>query len=215
MSLPRRPPRRDELGCAHGGSQLQVQIYVARHASQLSTAVATALSGAVSADAIRWVAPKEAERFREPRGAKFLAAVGLLDRLPELRQFWPAHGPSWDAVGVVSPGPTIGGVILIEGKSYPREIYGPGCRARAVDSVNQIRSSMEKVRGWLGADPKADWFGRLYQYANRLAYLYFLRRIVRAPAWLVNLYFTGDTTTSPTSVAQWRGIRLPRAVAFS
>jgi hypothetical protein len=47
----------------------------------------------------------------------------------------------------------------------------------------------------------SDWCGRLYQSANRLAHLYWLRSLgVRA--WLVHLLFTGDPHRS-TTTRQW------------
>lgn len=53
----------------------------------------------------------------------------------------------------------------------------------------------------------ADWLGRLYQSANRLAYLYFLREIGGINAFLVNVYFTDDPY-SANSRQQWNeGIR--------
>ena len=44
----------------------------------------------------------------------------------------------------------------------------------------------------------------MYQYANRLAHLYFVREVLRVPAWLVNLCFIGDRTTNPTTELEWR-----------
>ena len=52
--------------------------------------------------------------------------------------------------------------------------------------------------------PTADWLGRLYQSANRLAHLSFLRSHIQIPAWLVNVYFTNDPDPiRSTSREQW------------
>jgi hypothetical protein len=52
--------------------------------------------------------------------------------------------------------------------------------------------------------------GRQYQYANRLAHLYFFRRVVNVPAWLVNLYVVADPQCParylPMSRAQWHSV---------
>jgi hypothetical protein len=53
-----------------------------------------------------------------------------------------------------------------------------------------------------GSTP-ANWLGELYQYANRLAHVHFVRSVADLPAWLVNLCFTGDPR-SPTSAGEWR-----------
>ena len=49
--------------------------------------------------------------------------------------------------------------------------------------------------------------GTYYQYANRLAFLYFLNVIARVPARLVFLYFTGDRFPDgrpcPATIERW------------
>ena len=45
---------------------------------------------------------------------------------------------------------------------------------------------------WLEAKPGLDWMERFYQYGNRLAHLYFLRKVNNVDARLVFLYFVGD-----------------------
>lgn len=53
--------------------------------------------------------------------------------------------------------------------------------------------------------PTCDWTSTFYQYANRLAHLYYLREINQLPAWLVFVYFTGDEEMKgPRSEAEWR-----------
>ena len=64
-------------------------------------------------------------------------------------------------------------------------------------------TSFGQTKRWLGADATADWCGPLYQSANRLAHLYFLREIVKVPAWLVHVCFVADPRT-PTAVNAWR-----------
>ena len=52
-----------------------------------------------------------------------------------------------------------------------------------------------------------DWSECLYQYANRLAHLYFLRELNQVDAALVFVYFVGDTTVcgqEPVSREGWR-----------
>ena len=44
-----------------------------------------------------------------------------------------------------------------------------------------------------------------YQYLNRLAHLYLLRRLNNIPAYLVFVYFINDHTHIPTSRDEWDG----------
>jgi len=46
--------------------------------------------------------------------------------------------------------------------------------------------------------------GEFYQYANRLAHLYFLNVVAQVPTWMVFLYFVDDTKQNgPSTVAEW------------
>ena len=47
------------------------------------------------------------------------------------------------------------------------------------------------------------WTKRLYQSANRLAHLYFLREVAKVDAWLVNVYFLDDRGFKPTAREEW------------
>lgn len=63
-------------------------------------------------------------------------SVARPDRLDhhatDLKQFWPTGGPHWDALAVIDlEGALRPGVLLLEGKSYPEELYGSGCQAEA------------------------------------------------------------------------------------
>jgi hypothetical protein len=48
--------------------------------------------------------------------------IGLEGLAPQLAEFWPARGPVWDGPAVYPTPGGEGGVILIEGKSYPGEL---------------------------------------------------------------------------------------------
>lgn len=48
------------------------------------------------------------------------------------------------------------------------------------------------------------WLDEFYQYANRLAHLYFLREICRVDAKLIFVYFCDDSTHISTSINEWR-----------
>jgi hypothetical protein len=199
--------RTDQRGRAFAGSQLQVQIYVSRKPDVLSEAVSRALAACgKNVPSVRWTAPLEAELFKEPFDRAFLVALGLEDAAEALRQFWPSGGPNWDALAVLGNGARRDGVLLIEAKSYPEEVHGSGCQATNQKSIETIERSLLAAQKWFGATTESDWTGRLYQYANRLAHVYFLRQELGVDAWLVNLCFTDDMTTRPTTAEHWEQV---------
>ena len=201
----RHQARVDEHGRAFKGSQLQVQIYANRRQDELEHAVRQALSTLdEAAEAIEWVSPLESKRFAEYKDVAFLQALGL-DRLaPELARYWPTGGPVWDGLARVRLKGGGEGVLLAEGKSYPDELYGAGSGATAETSKQLIKASLEQTQAWLGLPAGGErWLGTLYQPANRLAHLYFLRELAGVQAWLVHLCFVDDVDHIATNEAEW------------
>jgi hypothetical protein len=213
--------RTDGFGRAYAGSQLQIQTYVNRRRAELNTAILHAIPELGTAGAhLEWVSPVEDERFKEYQDGGFLSALGLLEVSGMLAEFWPQGGPVWDALARVTlPGSESTGVLLVEAKSYPQEMYSSGCCASDV-SRGQIVRALQRTQQWLELEP-ADWTGPLYQSANRLAHLYFLRELAGVPTWFVNLCFAGDPHR-PTPPTIWRdalkavkvALCLPETVPF-
>lgn len=87
---------------ASKGSQLQTQLYVNYREAALSQAVADALPVDCTAEAIDWRSPLQSAAFKEYRDGEFLAAVELSGVADELKEFWPARGPRWDALATVA-----------------------------------------------------------------------------------------------------------------
>ena len=94
------------------------------------------------------------------------------------------------------------GILLVEAKSYPGEIYGVGCKASPA-SRKKIEDALDRTKKWCGVPADTDWTGPLYQSANRLAHLYFFRKIAGVPAWLANINFLNDPH-SPTDCEAWQ-----------
>jgi len=204
--------RVDDDGRAYAGSQLQIQIYVNRRTEELNRAVLDALPSlaALNPRRLRWVSPREEDKFVEYYDGGFLQALGLEDLWESLRKFWPARGPHWDALATVDIAiPPYRGVVLVEAKSHRKEMYDKrGCGATNPNSCDMIKRALCGTKGWLHVTDHVNWTGRLYQYANRLAHLYFFREVVCVPAWLVNVYFVADPQCPPPhlpmSRVQWR-----------
>jgi hypothetical protein len=196
-----RARRVDAVGRAYAGSQRWIQHFVNREPRLLNEAILAAMpSLAALAPEIEWVSPLERQRYAEFRDDEFLTALGL-DRLSAaLRDFWPRRGPQWDALARLrwNGGE---GVLLVEAKSYFGELYGAGCMA-SPRSRARIEAALARAKAWVGASETADWCGPLYQYANRLAQLYWMREVAQVQAWLAHICFVGDPRT-PTSRSLW------------
>lgn len=192
------------------GSQLQVRIYVNRRSGDLSRAVTDRFPTLVDRNAtLCWTAPLEEKGFTEPQDKAFLDAVGLGDLAPDLKRFWPTRGPVWDGLAVAMFPEGRPGVVLAEGKSYPKEAYGGGCKATS-PAREQIASALETTQRWFGIPEDAEaWMGSLYQSANRYAHLYWLRKVLGVEAWLVHLLFLDDATHEGATREQWEA-ELPR-----
>jgi len=197
--------RVDDVGRAYAGSQFQIQVYVNRRSEELSQEVIQGLPDLTSLHpGLNWVSPLENERFAEYQDTAFLKACGLKHLSAELKAFWPRGGPVWDALASIEfqQDENSKGILLVEAKSYPGEIYGSGCKA-SPKSRKKIEDSLNRTKKWCGVSRDTDWTGPLYQSANRLAHIYFFREIAGVPAWLANIYFLNDPH-SQTDHEEWQ-----------
>jgi hypothetical protein len=194
--------RVDATGAAFAGSQLQTQLYVNRRPELLQARISEALPELVDAQ-LHWVSPLAVDGYREYQDRAFLEQLGLGEHAEALPEFWPRGGPVWDGLALVALTDGRHGVLLAEGKSYPAELYGSGTQAKAHSASRElIERSLRQTQERLGiASSSASWTGRLYQTANRLAHLLWLRER-GIPAWFVHLLFTGDPH-GPTSADAW------------
>ena len=118
---------------------------------------------------LTWVSPLAADGFAEYRDGAFLHRLGLAPLAPALAAFWPARGPQWDGLATFP-----GGVVLAEAKAHLREFDTPPSAAGPA-SARRIAKAFAQVQAALGVTLSAPWERRFYQYANRLAHLWWLR----------------------------------------
>lgn len=165
--------------------------------------------------AIDWRSPLAAAEYQEYKDKEFLTELGrsrFMSRLnrplptwEELNAFWPSNGPRWDGLGVTDNGR----VLLVEAKSYIEELKS-SMSAISKISQNKIQRSLNETKAYLVTDTSIDWTKPVYQYANRLAHLYWFHQVKRIPTYLVNIYFLNDnamksdTQLVPQSAAEWR-----------
>ena len=151
-----------------------------------------------SGSSLRWLSPLKEDEWAEYRDGAFLQRIDLPDLLPALATFWPRRGPQWDGLAADDKG----GIYLIEAKAHAGEL-GSYCQA-SPSSRKLIAESLETAKAAYGVSPSADWLAGYYQYANRLAHLYFFRSH-NVNAHLVFLYFTGDVgMNGPASRGGWK-----------
>lgn len=149
---------------------------------------------------ITWTSPLASDEFAEYRDDDFirLCEVPLPQR--PLKEFWPVRGPQWDALARIGSC----GALIVEAKANIPEVVSPGTGAVG-ERRELLEKSLTELKLFLGVDPGISWSGKFYQYANRLAHLYFLREVNRQDAYLAFVYFTGDSDVEgPATVAEWK-----------
>jgi hypothetical protein len=157
-----------------------------------------------------WHSPLLAESHREYRDGAAVRALGLDARITSpLASFWPSRGPVWDALGRSSDGRP----VLVEAKAHIPEAVSRE-KASAAASKKLIDTSLTLARGHYTRKNKEDWSSPFYQYANRLAFHYWLREENEIESTLVFLYFTNAVDMEgPKTHQEWLGaIRLIHAV---
>ncbi|MEI6503701.1 MAG: hypothetical protein WCP21_22050, partial [Armatimonadota bacterium] len=200
-----------EMGIGFG-SEWHLFHYLGRHRYALDQAV-LAEAGAGS---IEWLDVRSSSDpagvDEEWQGIEFLfspQAMRVADyshlRSP-WRDFWPRTGTaqSWDAVGILRRETEVEW-LLVEAKAHTGEVQTrDGCRASG-DSREQIVKALNAVGSDLGITDTSNWTGSHYQYANRLAALWFLLNN-RVPARLMYVYFYGgdhEGFDCPATARDW------------
>ncbi|BCG58094.1 hypothetical protein [Paenibacillus sp. URB8-2] len=180
------------------GSLRAIQVWVNDHGTESVDLVTTQLS---LRGKLKWVSPIRSNSMAEYRDVGFLERVGVSDKLTvPLGTFWPSRGPQWDGLGVTEAEE----VILVEAKANLKELKSPGTKA-GEQSLALIRQTLDEVKDGLGIGVQFDWTKTYYQYANRVAHLYYLRELNGIKAFLINVYFIGDQSVKgPSSVAEWQ-----------
>lgn len=183
------------------GSQRWLQLAVNRCPDVIDGAIAKTV-GLERDETIRWLSPLESDTFTEYRDNAFLERLGITPQHRRLEDFWPKRGPVWDGLARTSGGR----YLIIEAKANIPEFDSSPSGASEV-SLRKIRKALDETRAFLKVNSKTDWSNCFYQYANRLAHLYYLRELNKVDAVLVFVYFVGDTTRSgvkPVSYGGWR-----------
>src|SRR5262245_58216802 len=129
---------------------------------------------------IEWVSPTREDDFAEYYDQAFLDRLGLSRLNPSLKDFWPAGGPRWDGLARTASQK----VILVEAKAHIDEMVDFRSRACG-DSLVRIEHSLNQAKHGCGAAADAPWSTPFFQFANRLAHLYFLADLNQVDAYLL------------------------------
>lgn len=192
-----------KMGCGYG-SEYHLRWWIDNRAEELAGRVA-AITGAAK---LEWWNPPVLKGLGAPR--KEWKGIAFVQAHPELakkwKDFWPSSGNTlnWDAIGRLH-GASRFEWALIEAKGHLGELRA-ACGAKEWGGLPLIRDSLECVKRSLGAGVQGDWLGDYYQYANRLACLWFLTEN-QIPAHLVYIYFLGDKrddgAVCPATPGEW------------
>jgi hypothetical protein len=154
---------------------------------------------ATGADAIEWLSPLAEDEFAEYRDGAFLERIGLTRLSADLKGFWPARGPQWDALGRTDRGD----LLLVEAKAHVAEICTPATHASAASRRLINQSLTEAAIAMRAASDRVPWTDRFYQLGNRFAHLHWMRQKSQ-PAWLVLVNFINDQEMSgPSNAEAW------------
>ena len=198
---------RQHSGRASKGSQFHLQNLVSDYPEYLNCLILSVSPSLriYAATHPKWVSPLASDDYAEYQDGQFLEAIGFPKFSRKLADFWPQRGPVWDAFATVEGKSGSQGVILLEAKSHIPELANPSYSCKATGkSLEQIKKSLTTVKRELKVKRKIEWLGDYYQYANRLAHLYFLNISGQVPTWMVFLYFVGDVEQNgPSTVVEW------------
>jgi hypothetical protein len=149
---------------------------------------------------IEWLSPKAEDDYAEYRDQAFLDLLGIELSKTKLKDFWPQRGPQWDALGRIKDK----AYFLIEAKAHVTELISSS-KAKSTRSKSLINKSLNETENFLNLKPYVNLTEGFYQYLNRLAHLYLLRKLNNIPAYLVFVYFINDNTHISTSRDEWNG----------
>ena len=199
------------------GSEWHFLRYLGYHRHSLNKAIEDTISNDTGRNDVKvadWIdfdfqnQPEDGlHRDKEWVGLSFLPSNLPIHK--EWANFWPPkknhrNQQNWDAVGYVQVD-SQNEILLVEAKAHVEELKSP-CKAESQGGLPMITNALNDVKRYYGVKDSIDWLKPYYQYANRLAVLYFLNTH-NIPARLIFIYFMGDDYPSkicPKNNDEWR-----------
>jgi hypothetical protein len=186
-------------GLAAAGSQRWLQLAVNVQRGLVEGPLVGSLGGA-SHSPLEWLCPLDSGGYREYKDLDALKALGVSSEVQHaLADFWPRRGPVWDGLARSASGD----LLLLEAKAHIPELASGRSQA-GPESLKKITERLREIREFLAPNSTAEWAHTFYQYANRLAFLYFLRQVHQLPARLVFVYFVNARDVrGPSTRVEW------------
>ncbi len=198
------------IGCGYG-SEWHLLRYLGYHRKELSDRIIEMTGG----ESIRWLDfgyHQTDDRFNFDKELVGLEFISDPDARGHWKAFWPAHGNSqnWDAVGEITYKDQQREWLLVEAKAHVKEIESH-CGASNEKSLAKINAALERTMAAFSDQTSLldIWKEKYYQYANRLATLYFLMKECKPaiPTRMLFIYFYGDkrrdAMNCPQSKEDW------------
>ena len=177
------------------GSEWHLLRYLGYHRNYLSQKIMDVTGG----ERISWLDFRFSKKYaylnndRELVGIEFIKDRNVIHKW---KQFWPQTGTSqnWDAVGKIIY-EDHEEWLLVEAKAHLNEVKSD-CGATSQASKELIEVALQKTASAFCEQhpPVENWLSLYYQYANRLAVLYFLMKECNPviPTRILFLYIYGD-----------------------
>ena len=192
---------------ADKGSQKWLQILV-NDRPDLFDALLRSATKSPAENPVIWLSPRRDDDYAEYRDAAFLQTLDVAPatlHVP-LSDFWPAQGPVWDGLGKITHDDQPDTLLLVEAKAHIKEAVTGKSAAKSGTSIAKIKAALEQTKQAFAPNSDVEWSDNFYQYANRLAHLYWLRELNGLPAYMVFVYFVGDTEMNgPQTRQEWEG----------
>ena len=187
-------------------SKRWTQFYVNEQPEVLNRVILDAC-GLSETNKVTWVSPLKDDDYAEYSDQDFIDKLELPQLEKPLREFWPTGGANWDALAKGN-----GQVFIVESKANLPELATTPTQAKG-ESRLRILAAFTEVQSSVGThanrrNPEL-WANAFYQYANRIAHLYFLRELNSINAHLLFLDFINDPDSGDDAVrcvADWHSL---------
>ncbi|MBN2356916.1 hypothetical protein JXO59_12445 [candidate division KSB1 bacterium] len=191
------------------GSECHLLRWMGRHRSVFDKRLLDSIGFAPGAS-IEWLDfdfnPNNDWPDAELKGLEFLQGDEYRDLQKKWAEFWPLGGGihNWDAVGWVHANGKKE-LLLVEAKAHTDEIMSD-CGAANPKSIDKITNAFSQAKAGLHVPSEKDWTTKYYQFANRIATIYFLNQ-QGINARLMFIYFLGDKVQGkncPKTKQEWQ-----------
>ena len=199
-----------EIGYCYG-SEWQLLRCLGHHRNKFNKALGKALG--IDDKRIEWIDYKPGAKNltgdNEYQGIEFLEHLNL-SKDPQIdvknlwKEFWANQGraQTWDGIFTCN-----GIVYLVEAKGHIKELKSDGCKSTNDNITNALTETINYMVEDSDSKLLEQWKGAYYQFANRLAFAYFMNKKCGIETKMVYIYFLNawpKTEYNVTKAEVWR-----------